>query len=108
MEKSHSGEADSRLANQEIPHLLWKPKVHYCVRKRSLLDSTLNQMHEVHTFIRYYFTTRFNIILTSTFKSLKLSLSFIFSTKICTHFSRPPNVIYGIESSKYKIKHMRV
>jgi hypothetical protein len=31
MKRSPSSEASIHSANQEIPHLLWNPKVRYCV-----------------------------------------------------------------------------
>jgi hypothetical protein len=40
---NHSG-------SQEIPCLLWNPKIHYCVHKGPSLIRILNQIHPVHTF----------------------------------------------------------
>lgn len=37
-------------ARQEIPHLVWKVKVHFCVHKTSLLVCNLSHSNPVHTF----------------------------------------------------------
>jgi hypothetical protein len=46
-------------ASQEIPHILWNPKVHYHMYKRPPLVPTQSQVHTVHV-IPYYF---FKVIL---------------------------------------------
>jgi hypothetical protein len=46
MEQSPFRKSDS--ASQEIPLVLWKPKLHYRVHKAPTLKPTLSQMHSVH------------------------------------------------------------
>jgi len=71
MDHTSSYEADSHSAIQEIPNLLWNPKVHYRVYNSLPLVIILIQMHPVHNFKPYAPNMYSNIILQSTPRSSK-------------------------------------
>jgi hypothetical protein len=71
MEQSPSEEANRFSASQEIPPILWNPKVHYSIHKYPPPVSIPNQLDPVHTTTSHFLKTHLNIILTSTSGSSK-------------------------------------
>jgi hypothetical protein len=78
MEQISSWEANWFVAGQEIPCVLWNPKVPHRTHKRPPPVPILIQPNPVHTSVSHLLKIHLNIILPSTPRSPKRSLSLRF------------------------------
>jgi hypothetical protein len=78
MEQSPSWEANRFSASQEIPRLLWYPKLQYRIHKCPPPVPILSQIDQIHTPTSHFPKTHLNIILLYRPGSTKWSLSFRF------------------------------
>ena len=99
MEQSPSWKANRFSASQEIPRILWNPKVHYRFHKCPPPAPILCQLDPVHTPTFYFLKIHLNIILPSTSGSPKCSLSFMFPHQNPVYATLLPHTRYVLHPS---------
>jgi hypothetical protein len=87
MEHSPSCEANRFAASEEIPHILWNPKVHCHNHKCPPPVSILSQLKSVHKLTSHFLKIHLNIILPSMPGYPHWSLSLRFSHQNPVHAS---------------------
>ena len=106
MQHSPSWEANWFSASQEIPRILCNPKVHYRIHKSLPSVPILSQINPVHAFKSHFLNIHLNIILPSTPRSPKWSLSLRFPHQNPVYASRlPPCTCYMPQPSHSRFYH---
>ena len=101
MEQRPSWETNQFSASQEIPRILWNPKVYYRIHKCPPPHPILSQLDPVHTPTSHTLKIYFNIILPSMLGPPTWSLSFGFLNQNPVYVSPKPHSRYMPRPSHY-------
>jgi hypothetical protein len=98
-EQGSSWEANIFSASQEIPRILWKTKVHYCIHKCPPPVRILSQLDPVRTPTSHFLKIHLNIIFPSMPGSPKWLLSFRIPHQNLLYSSSLPHMRYMLRPS---------
>jgi len=105
MQQSSSWETNRFSASQEIPRILWNPKVHYRIHKCPPPVPIPSQLDPVHTPTSHLLKIHLTIILPSTPGSLKWSLSLGSPHQNLVYASPLPHTRYMLRPSNSQFYH---
>jgi hypothetical protein len=98
------GEANRFSASQQIPHILWNPKVNYRIHNCPSAFLNLRQLDQVYTSPSHFLKIHLNINLPSMHRSSKWSFSFRFPhQKPCIRLSSLPYALHSPPISLFSI-----
>jgi len=98
MKESLSGESNRFSDSQEIPNILWNPKVHHRIDNCPPPVPALSHIYPVHALTFHFLKVHLNIILPSTSGYPKWSLSLRFPYHNSVYSSTLPIFCYMIHS----------
>jgi hypothetical protein len=89
MEQGISWEANSFSASQEIPRILWNPKVHFHSHNRPPRVPILSQLNPVRAYLSQFLKVHFDIIPFYAEVFQAVSFPQVSPPKSCMHLSSP-------------------
>ena len=113
MQQSPFWEANSSSVTQEIPRILWNPKVHYRIHKPPPSTPNPNQSNPVHSSPPHFLKIHFNIIFPSIYRSCKwfISTRSNYRNHVCNfpvphtcYLPRPSQSVWYNHVEKYTLK----